>query len=66
MTEGQRPRGSREPLDTAYAVAADAMVRDLSGPDAAEGIDAFLEKRTAVWPSASGGVATAPSPARGR
>ena len=40
-----------QPLDTAYAVAADAMVRDLSAPDAAEGIDAFLEKRTAHWPS---------------
>ena len=38
-------------LDTAYRVAADAMVRDLSAPDAAEGIDAFLEKRTARWPS---------------
>jgi enoyl-CoA hydratase/carnithine racemase len=38
-------------LDTAYAVAADAMVRDLSAPDAAEGIDAFLEKRSARWPS---------------
>jgi hypothetical protein len=36
-------------------VAADAMVRDLSGPDAAEGIDAFLEKRPARWPSARGG-----------
>jgi enoyl-CoA hydratase/carnithine racemase len=44
-----------QPLDTAYAVAADAMVRDLSAPDAAEGIDAFLEKRTALWPSAPGG-----------
>ena len=38
-------------LDTAYRVAADAMVRDLSAPDAAEGIDAFLEKRTARWTS---------------
>ena len=44
-----------QPLDTAYAVAADAMVRDLSAPDAAEGIDAFLEKRTARWPSTRGG-----------
>jgi enoyl-CoA hydratase/carnithine racemase len=40
-----------QPLDTAYAVAADAMVRDLSAPDAAEGIDAFLGKRAARWPS---------------
>jgi enoyl-CoA hydratase/carnithine racemase len=38
-------------LDSAYAVAADAMVRDLSAPDAAEGIDAFLGKRAARWPS---------------
>ncbi|HEY6748755.1 MAG TPA: enoyl-CoA hydratase [Mycobacteriales bacterium] len=44
-----------QPLDTAYAVAADAMVRDLSAPDAAEGIDAFLQKRTAHWPSARSG-----------
>jgi enoyl-CoA hydratase/carnithine racemase len=43
-----------EPLDSAYAVAADAMVRDLSSPDAAEGIDAFLEKRSARWPSTPG------------
>ena len=40
-----------QPLDTAYAAAADAMVRDLSAPDAAEGIDAFLQKRSARWPS---------------
>jgi enoyl-CoA hydratase/carnithine racemase len=44
-----------QPLDSAYAVAADAMVRDLSAPDAAEGIDAFLQKRPARWPSAPGG-----------
>ena len=44
-----------QPLDGAYAVAADAMVRDLSAPDAAEGIDAFLGKRTAQWPSGRGG-----------
>jgi enoyl-CoA hydratase/carnithine racemase len=41
-----------EPLGAAYAVAGDAMVRDLSGPDAAEGIDAFLGKRAPQWPSA--------------
>ncbi len=41
-----------QPLEGAYAVAADAMVRDLSAPDAAEGMDAFLEKRPARWPSA--------------
>jgi enoyl-CoA hydratase/carnithine racemase len=44
-----------QPLDTAYAVAADAMVRDLSAPDAAEGMDAFLQKRAARWPSAPAG-----------
>ena len=43
-----------QPLDAAYAVAADAMVRDLSAPDAAEGIDAFLGKRSARWPSGGG------------
>ena len=44
-----------ESLGSAYAVAGDAMVRDLSAPDAAEGIDAFLEKRAPRWPSAPGG-----------
>ena len=44
-----------EALGTAYAVAGDAMVRDLSAPDASEGIDAFLAKRPPRWPSASGG-----------
>jgi enoyl-CoA hydratase/carnithine racemase len=43
-----------QPLGTAYRVAADAMVRDLSGPDAAEGIDAFLQKRAPRWPSGDG------------
>jgi enoyl-CoA hydratase/carnithine racemase len=43
-----------QPLDSAYAVAADAMVRDLSDPDAAEGIDAFRQKRPARWPSGGG------------
>ena len=50
-----------QPLGAAYAVAADAMVRDLSAPDAAEGIDAFLEKRSARWPSTGDG-----EPAGGR
>jgi enoyl-CoA hydratase/carnithine racemase len=44
-----------QPLDAAYRVAADAMVRDLSAPDGAEGIDAFLEKRSPLWPSTRGG-----------
>ena len=54
-----------QPLDTAYAVAADAMVRDLSAPDAAEGIDAFLEKRRAHWPSAGTAEEPGGEPARG-
>jgi len=38
-------------LELAYTVAGEAMVRDLSGPDAAEGIEAFLGKRPPQWPS---------------
>jgi enoyl-CoA hydratase/carnithine racemase len=38
-------------LDDAYARAALAMVCDLSGDDAVEGIDAFLAKRSPAWPS---------------
>lgn len=38
----------------AYQVAGGAMVADLAGPDAAEGIDAFLGKRVPAWPSSSG------------
>jgi len=37
------------PLDDAYAVASQSMARNLLEPDAAEGIDAFLEKREANW-----------------
>jgi len=44
-------------LELAYTVAGEAMVRDLSGPDAKEGIDAFVDKRTPVWPSAAAHVA---------
>ncbi len=40
-----------EGLEAAYACAAGAMVHDLAGADAAEGIDAFLAKRAPVWPS---------------
>ncbi|MBV9656059.1 MAG: enoyl-CoA hydratase, partial [Acetobacteraceae bacterium] len=36
-------------LDHAYADAASVMVDNLSLPDAAEGIDAFLEKRPPNW-----------------
>ena len=37
------------PLRDAYAVTTDAMACNLLDPDAAEGIDAFLEKRGANW-----------------
>ena len=37
------------PLREAYTVTTDAMACNLLDPDAAEGIDAFLEKRRANW-----------------
>lgn len=37
-------------LEDAYAFAAGVMVRNMATPDAAEGIDAFLARRPAVWP----------------
>lgn len=39
-------------LGEAYATAGCAMVEDLSGIDAPEGIAAFLAKRVPIWPSA--------------
>jgi enoyl-CoA hydratase/carnithine racemase len=42
-----------QPLAPAYATAAQAMVCDVTGPDAAEGIAAFLGKRPPQWPSAA-------------
>jgi enoyl-CoA hydratase/carnithine racemase len=36
-------------LDAAYVYAAETMVRNMMARDAAEGIDAFLEKRTPHW-----------------
>jgi len=36
-------------LDAAYAYASEAMTRNLMAGDAAEGIDAFIEKRQPVW-----------------
>ncbi len=36
-------------LDAAYAYAAETMTRNMQARDAAEGIDAFLEKRAPVW-----------------
>jgi enoyl-CoA hydratase/carnithine racemase len=41
-----------QPLAPAYLLAGQAMVCDVTGPDAAEGIDAFLAKRAPAWPSA--------------
>jgi enoyl-CoA hydratase/carnithine racemase len=41
-----------QPLAPAYTRAGQAMVCDVTGADAAEGIDAFLGKRTPNWPSA--------------
>ena len=40
-----------QPLAAAYETAGRAMVADLAGADAAEGIDAFLQKRRPVWRS---------------
>jgi enoyl-CoA hydratase/carnithine racemase len=40
------------PLREAYTVTTDAMACNLLDPDAAEGIDAFLEKRGANWAAA--------------
>lgn len=37
------------PLTDAYQVASEAMVEGLGGPDAVEGIGAFLDKRRPVW-----------------
>ena len=42
-----------QPLDAAYRTAGAAMVCDLSAPDSAEGMSAFLGKRSPQWPSAS-------------
>jgi enoyl-CoA hydratase/carnithine racemase len=36
-------------LDEAYAYASEVMTRNMLARDAAEGIDAFLGKRTPVW-----------------
>jgi enoyl-CoA hydratase/carnithine racemase len=36
-------------LDDAYAYAAEVMTRNMLARDAAEGIDAFLDKRPPVW-----------------
>lgn len=44
-------RQSSLPLTEAYEIAGQAMVDGLAGPDAVEGIGAFLEKRPPEWPS---------------
>ena len=40
-----------QPLERAYATAGESMVASMLEPDAAEGIDAFVEKRPARWPA---------------
>ena len=42
-------RQAEMPLAEAYRFAAEAMARNMRGADAAEGIDAFLDKRDPVW-----------------
>jgi len=39
-----------QPLEGAYATTSDSMASCMLEPDAAEGIDAFVEKRSARWP----------------
>ncbi len=42
-------RQAEMPLDEAYRYAAEVMTRNMLARDAAEGIDAFLQKRLPVW-----------------
>ena len=42
-------RQAEMPLAEAYAYTSDVMVRNMQERDAAEGIDAFLQKRAPVW-----------------
>ncbi|HVC60795.1 MAG TPA: enoyl-CoA hydratase [Acetobacteraceae bacterium] len=42
-------RQAELPLEDAYAYASEVMVRNMLARDAAEGIDAFLDKRAPVW-----------------
>jgi len=37
------------PLAAAYDIASETMARNMMASDASEGIDAFLDKRAAVW-----------------
>ena len=45
-------RQTEMPLAEAYAYATEVMTRNMMARDAAEGIDAFLEKRAPVWTGA--------------
>ncbi len=42
-------RQLEQPLAEAYSYAASVMVENMMAQDAAEGIGAFLEKRSPVW-----------------
>jgi enoyl-CoA hydratase/carnithine racemase len=42
-------RQIEQPLDAAYDMTAETMACNMGIDDAAEGIDAFLQKRTPVW-----------------
>jgi enoyl-CoA hydratase/carnithine racemase len=44
-------RQIEQPLAGGYAVASETMACDMLEPDAAEGIDAFVQKRPARWPA---------------
>ena len=39
-----------QPLEGAYATTTESMASSMLEPDAAEGIDAFIEKRPPRWP----------------
>lgn len=42
-------RQKQMPLDQAYEYAAEVMAQNMMEEDAAEGVDAFIEKRPAIW-----------------
>ena len=42
-------RQLEQPLAQAYAVASEAITRNMLGPDAEEGVRAFMEKRKPVY-----------------
>jgi enoyl-CoA hydratase/carnithine racemase len=44
-------RQIEQPLASAYALTSDTMACSMLEPEAAEGIDAFVEKRPAKWPA---------------